>query len=778
MEQVTFEEESSKGFDIKRFFSKLAKNWYWFVITMGLFAGMAYTYLLFTPTTYNVSAYVLIKHPAEASNMLGGSAFGSSQKESWLDVNNEIFKFRSGSIVRKVVDSLDLDVQVKTDIKGKNQVVSLDSIPFQIYIQRKQPDIASPEYKLSLQESSYTLQSENESLTGSYNQPLFVGGDSLIIAKKNNVSIPSTKEFDLQFLSKSATVSKYIGRTEIVPVPKAGEGLLQVTVRDEVPSRAKKFINVLVTNYDIANLDHNNQALRKEMDFLNERLASVSEELDAQAKLVRDFKAGNQVFDVASSASQLLGSLPQIDNQRTSNLLRQDLANLVESNIRSYNGREEIVPNSNGLNDPVLSSQIGSYNQLVLQKRSILDRGTAQDPRLDPINGQMEELRTNILKNIRNIKSEIRANNNSLASQERKITGRFSTMPEKEKELIELNRVLGIKQSLYTFLLQKKEDKNLELASAEIAESRIVDGAKSISQYPEPSLFYMIALGAGLLLPILIILVRILMNNKIETRQDVEALTKLPIAGEIGDARKKNKELVVTSDNNSPEAEHFRTLRTNISYLTRGIAHKTLLVTSSKSEEGKSFISLNLANSIAIGGKKVALLEFDLRNPGLSTKLEMANTTGIVNFLMEEATLEEIVQPTTSSENLFFVSSGYPLPSNPGEIILSDRMELLFEHLKENFDVIIIDTPPVGPVSDALTLGRFADISFFVVRHKYTLRTTLKLINKLSEDKKLPRLTLIINGIIDNKEFNYGNDFAYGYGYQADEKKKKAMISN
>ena len=345
------------------------------------------------------------------------------------------------------------------------------------------------------------------------------------------------------------------------------------------------------------------------------------------------------------------------------------LVNLVESNIKGYNGNEEIVPNSSGLNDPVLGGQISTYNQLVLQKRNILDKGTAQDPRLEPINGQLQEIRSNILKNVRNIKNEIRANNNSLSTQERAITGRFSTMPNKEKEMIDLNRVLGIKQSLYTFLLQKKEDKQLELASAEIAESRIVDAPKNVSQYPQQSIFYLIALAAGILLPALIILARILFNNKIETRQDVEGLTKLPIAGEIGDARKKQKELVVTADNNSPEAEHFRTLRTNISYLTRGIAHKTLLVTSSKSEEGKSFISLNLANSIAIGGKKVALLEFDLRNPGISDKLNLGNTKGLANYLSDEVTLENVIQQLESSENLHFISSGYPLPSNPGEII-------------------------------------------------------------------------------------------------------------
>lgn len=776
MEQTYFEEESSKGFDFKRYLAKLGKNWYWFILATGLFIGGAFAYLYYTPTTYNISAYVLVKKPS--NNMLGGSAFGSNTQEQWLDLNSEIFKFKSGSLIRKVVDSLKLTTQIKTDNNGRKQIVLLDSIPFQFKVIRAMPEMSSPVYKLTLLNSTYNIEAEDKNYSGIYNRPLTIGSDTILIQAKNGITIPAKSKYEIELFGIGQTVSKYTSRVDVAPVPKGGEGLLQITVRDEVPEIAKKFIPVMVYNYDIANLDHNNQALRKEMDFVNERLASVSEELDAQAKLVRDFKAGNQVFDVASSANQLLGSLPQIDARKTENLLRQDLVNLVESNIRSYNGNEEIVPNSSGLNDPVLGSQISTYNQLVLQKRSILDKGTPQDPRLDPINGQLNELRTNILKNVRNIKNEIRANNNSLSSQERSITGRFSTMPNKEKEMIDLNRVLGIKQSLYTFLLQKKEDKQLQLASAEVEESRIVDAPKNVSQYPQKSLFYLIALAAGILLPALIILARVLFNNKIETRQDVEGLTKVPIAGEIGDARKKHKELVVTADNNSPEAEHFRTLRTNISYLTRGIAHKTLLVTSSKSEEGKSFISLNLANSIAIGGKKVVLLEFDLRNPGISDKMKLGNTKGLANYLDDELELSGVIQQMDSSENLHFISSGYPLPSNPGEIILSDKMQTLFANLKENYDVIIIDTPPVGPVSDALALGKWADISFFVVRHKYTLRTTLKLVNKLNEDKKLPRLTLIINGIIDNKEFNYGNDFAYGYGYQADEKKKKKELAN
>jgi tyrosine-protein kinase Etk/Wzc len=197
-----------------------------------------------------------------------------------------------------------------------------------------------------------------------------------------------------------------------------------------------------------------------------------------------------------------------------------------------------------------------------------------------------------------------------------------------------------------------------------------------------------------------------------------------------------------------------------------------LLITSSKSGEGKSFVSLNLANSIAISNKRVALLEFDMRNPGLAAKLNLERGIGIANYLQGEASINEIIQPVPSSKNLFFLGCGNPLPEAPGELILDEKVDALFAYLKQNFDVVVVDTPPVGPVSDALTLGRFADISFFVIRHRHTLRSTMKLINKLNDGKKLPRLTLIINGVMDNKEFSYGNDFGYGYGYQAKEIKK------
>jgi capsular exopolysaccharide synthesis family protein len=263
-----------------------------------------------------------------------------------------------------------------------------------------------------------------------------------------------------------------------------------------------------------------------------------------------------------------------------------------------------------------------------------------------------------------------------------------------------------------------------------------------------------------------------MLNNKIETREDIQTVTSLPIAGEIILDNSK-ADLVIAEETVSPIAEQFRTLRTNISYMGYGPDQKVLMVTSSMSGEGKSFVSLNLASSLAISNKKVALLEFDLRNPSLSERLGFKKSVGLTNFLRGELHLDEILQPVHESDNLVFLSAGTPLPLNPGEIILNSRMKLLFEYLKAHFDYIVMDTPPVEAVSDALSLGKQADLTFFVLRHKYSVRPSLKLINQLHQDQKLPHISLIINGIKPGYGFQHVYGYGYEYGHMGKMKKKK-----
>jgi capsular exopolysaccharide synthesis family protein len=477
------------------------------------------------------------------------------------------------------------------------------------------------------------------------------------------------------------------------------------------------------------------------------------------------------VNDVPTSANQILGNLVTLDTKKSENQLKENLLNQVETNILQ-SGQEQIIPNVTALADPGLSVFVDGYNKLVLRKKEILDRGTPQDIRLPEINSALANAKSSILSSLNSIRQQLRTSNDFIASQEQNATGRFQGMTEKEKDLNQTNRVLGVKDQLYTFLQQKIEDKKMEYASAGIAGTRIVDWNVSKSVNPKPYMVYAIAFILGIMIPVLVVVLQFMMNNKIETREDVQSVTALPIAGEIilDDSK---ADLVIAEETVSPIAEQFRTLRTNISYMGYGPEQKVLMVTSSVSGEGKSFVSLNLASSLAISSKKVVLLELDLRNPSLSERLGFKKSAGITNYLRGEIQIDDIIQSVPEMENLSFLSAGAPLPLNPGEIILNPRMKSLFDYLKAHYDYIVMDTPPVEAVSDALSLGKLADITFFVLRHKFTVRPSLKLINDLHQDQKLPHISLIINGIKPGYGFQHVYGYGYEYGQMGKSKKKK-----
>jgi len=777
MEQSFIEEkEGGGGFDIKTYFTKLGKNFYWFIIALLVFGVGAVLYLRYTQPLYKLSTYVLIKKPTEAKSLIGGTPFangGSDNSSGGMDISSEIFKLKSGTILGEAIDSLNLQVVLTSNETVKHQPVSLDSVPFTVKVKLAEQNMASPVYTVSFTDDAYKLTSETFSLTGHYGLPLKVGSDSITINKKPGLR--AGIEYDMQLMGRDQMIALYMDRIEVGPVPQGGPDMLQVSVTDEFTSRAEKLINVLVYRYDLANLDYKNKALRVEMTFLQKQLDEVTAELNQQESIVSNFKTTNQVNDVSASATELLGDMKVIDKQKSENDLKLSMLSMMESNVKSGTNKDEVI-STTGIQDPVLGDLITKYNTAILQKKDILQKGTSLDPRLEAIDQTLADYRSNILKGSSNLRQELKANETFLSSQERSTSSRFSTLPGKEKSYVQVNRVLNLKQAVYMFLMERKSEKEIELASAEIAESRIIDSRMNKkTREPKPMLIYQIALACGLLIPAVVILVITLLNKKIETRKEIEGATKINVAGEI-DYTRGESEMVMLAEAVTPAAEQFRTLRTNISYLSQDKPAKVLLVTSSISQEGKSFVSLNLANSYAIRNKKTVLLEFDLRSPGLSEKLNISETIGLANYLAREAEIGEILRPTAEYPNLSFISSGFPLPSNPGEIILGGRMAELFEYLKANFDVVVIDTPPVGLVSDALTLGKWADMSFFVVRHKYSLRNAIKLVNKLNEEKRLPSLSIIINGI-KGKAFSSGGKYGgYGYGHAYGKKKDKRRL--
>ena len=774
MEQtLTEEKEAPSSFDMGRFITILAKNFYWFLITLALFITLAYLYLRYTQPLYKVSTYILIHVPDSGPSAMVASPFSDAAAAGMntTDPANEIFKLQSEVLLGRVVDSLRLDIAVMSFGRVRSKSEELDALPFSVKIGKFSPESAMPLHNLLLSPTSYTLELDKKITKGYYGQPLVMNGDTILINLNSTSPENLAIKYGLGYDSRTGAISKLFYRITVEPAMMAGPGMLMISVNDEVSGRAKKIIDVLIHEYDKANLEFKNQALREEIKFLNDRVASVGTELLQQENLVRDFKVAHTVTNVSASADQLLSNLTQLDARKSEIESKKQLAGIVEANVKNSAGQEQVIGNASGLGDPVLTSLVTKYNDIVLEKNRILDRGTLLDPRLAGINRDLQDLRVNILNSLESIKTELRANTDFLAAQERSTTSRFQTMPEKEKDFVQVNRLLNLKQEMYIFLLQRKEDKHIQLASAQIGESRIVDSRTSKNiDFPKPMIIYGIAAALGLFLPAVIILLRMLLNKRVQTRKEIQNSTSLPIAGEIDMESRSNKEIIVSAGYQSDIAEQFRSLRTNLNYLKQGTAGKVLMVTSTMPGEGKSFVSINLANTLAATGKKVILIELDLRRPHIAKTLGLNSRPGMTDYLISnDMAPREVVQTNREYENLSFVTCG-PVPPNPGELILSKRLQTFFEYMRNSYDYVVVDTPPVGIVSDSLIIGSMVDLTLYILRHRYSYRSSLKSLNELAENKKLPHLSIVINSIDKSKGFGKQNLGSYNY-YIRDAKK-------
>lgn len=775
MEQTfTEEKETKSSFDFSRFISKLVGNWYWFALTLAIGLTLAYLYLRYTQPLYKVSTFILIHQPENQSEKLGATPFAAQAAASagvGFDPSNEIFKLQSEALLGKVVDSLDLDISVNMLGRVRSKTEELEGLPFGIKLSKSSPENSMPQHELMLTETSYTLEHDKKMIKGYYGQPLIINGDTLSITLRSSSPADLAIKYGLSYDSRTGAIGSLYGRVTVEPAFQAGPGMLLISVLDQVSSRARKTIDVLIHEYDNANLEFKNQSLRMEIKFLTDRVNSVGSELLQQENLVRDFKVAHTVTDVSSAANQMLTNLTQLDAKKTEIESKRQLADIVEANIKNYSGREQIIGNASGLADPVLISLVTKYNEQVLAKNRILDRGTTLDPRLGGIDKELQDLRVNILNSLESIRRELRSNSDFVATQERATTSRFQTMPEKEKDFVQVNRLLNLKQEMYIFLLQRKEDKHIQLASSQIGESRIIDSRTSKGiESPKPMFIYGAAGGLAMLFPALIILLTMLLNKRIQTRKEIQNSTSLPIAGEIEMESRISKEIIVSRGYQSDIAEQFRSLRTNLNYLKQGTAGKVLMVTSTMPGEGKSFVSINLANTLASTGKKVILIELDLRRPHIAKTLGLNSRPGMTDYLISTDMLpHDVIQTNREYENLSFITSG-PVPPNPGELILGKRLQTFFEYLRSNYDYVIVDTPPVGIVSDALVISNLADLTLYILRHKYSYLSSLKLLNELSENKKLPHLSIVINSINKNKGFGKENLGSYNY-YLRDSKK-------
>ena len=491
----------------------------------------------------------------------------------------------------------------------------------------------------------------------------------------------------------------------------------------------------------------------------------VEQDLSEIEKKAQNYKASNSAVEIGTQGRLYLESQVATDNQLTDINLQLSSLDEVKKYVLSKENAAGTVPSIQGLKDPMLPDLLNKKYQLELEYEKLKKTTGENNPMVTSIKDQITKITPSLIENIENQKKNLESSKLNVSSANNSYSSMLHSIPQKERELIDISREQSIKSNLYSFLLQKKEESDLAHA-INISDTRIIDNAQAtlLPVSPNKTMVYAIALVLALCLPIGLLAIKDMFNKKILYRQEIEKLTNAPIIGEI--AHNNSKDAVVIQEGKRTFiAEQFRRLRASLGYLGGKSGKKKILVTSSLPKEGKSFVSLNLALSLALTDKRVILLELDLSNPSLSNKLNVKHEKGASNFLNGELEPEDIIKRTSAHKNLFFIPAG-TLPENPSELLLTEKLKELLSYLEDVFDVIIIDSAPASLLSDAYVLSPMCDTTLYVVKHGFTPKSYLE---RLDEDNtsenQLTNMKIVFNGIRSRGFMKNAYGYGYGYGY-------------
>ena len=753
-----FDKEEEK-IDLRSIAYRYIRNWYLFVIFLLLAFVSAFFYLVYSRPVYEVSSVVLIKDDKKG---LGGNDFLKDLEMMGGNkiVENEMEVFKSRSLMKKVVESLRLNViytkkanPVDVDLYGKS--------PIWMQIEQMKKPVYNQKFIVRLlNHAKFEILIEDK-VAGEYSfgqvvyQPLL--GKFRVFS--NNTILKNNEDIDVQFANIDGIIQGNLGKLDVSLLNQKST-VIKLSYQETSPNRGKDILRKLHEAYILASLGDKNTEASNTLRFIDERLGLISNELTVVEKDVELYKSAAGFTDISSESNLFLEKVKETDSKLNEVGIQVKVLEGVEKFLNTPGSNVSSVTSM--INDPSLSLLISKLSELELQREKYARTVQVGNPLLETVNTQVSNTKAAIRENINNQKRGLIISRTNLAGLNRSIEASIRSIPKKEREFVSIKRQQGIKESLYLLLLQKKEETAISYAST-VSDSRLIDEAfvSASPIKPIPNTIYLIAILIGLGIPIILINIKAVLNDKISSRAELEQKTNsIPILGEVGNKPKSITGPLLDTKSNNFIAEQFRILRTNLQYLIQGQkACKKILVTSSISGEGKSFISLNLAASLASAGQKVILINLDIRKPKLHEYLNLSNNKGIVNYLIGQGKASDFVQ-LTSEPNLSFVASG-PIPPNPAELLSSNKLQEFIKELENDYQYILIDCSPNGLVTDAQLAAPLVDATIFIVRHEYTPQRAMLPLSNLYDEKKFPSLTVIYNGVKGNASYGYG----YGYGY-------------
>lgn len=761
-DQIMVKKGESTGLSIRDLFYKYIRFLPFFILSIALALLGAYLYLRYTVPVYNVNGTMLIKNEQPATGRADSfdELLGNNKA---LNIQSEIEVLKSRPLMERVVDSLGLNFEYSA--VGKIKTVNVyRSAPFRIET-------------LGLVDSSkgFTIKVKfintkefvvNDELTTTFNR---------VFRNKNGVfritgDANAGTEYKLNWQSSSTRAKEFSSAVQVVPKV-AGTGILIVSMRSTNAQLASDIVNELMSEYGNYTIEQKNRTLDKTLGFVSERLDTLKKKLDSAQNVLLDFKQKNDLIDADAQAGNFFTKISESDKIVNEQRLKSNVAEMISEYLidkKNIYNQVPVVPSSLGLEDPTLNELVSFYNAAQFERQQLLDANIpVGNPAVQQANSRIEKLRISILENIKNIKGSVNASISIAKNEASESQVELLRLPVKVKEQLEMQRQVELLQNLYSLFISKGEETAIS-KSSNISNSDIINKAlpNDTPVKPNRTTIRIMAILIGLAIPALFIFLSEVLNDKVTTRSDIEKITEVPILGEIGHSY-SNDVLVVNKNTRSMVAEQFRIIRSNLQYVLNKKEKAIILTTSSFSGEGKSFVSTNIAAVLALAGKKTIVLEFDIRKPKVLAGLDMPKGPGITNFLVGKSKLEEVIRPVDGHENLFVLGCG-PVPPNPSELLLDQRVSDMFSWLRENFDMVVIDTAPVGMVSDALTLGKFADCTLYLVRQGHTFKKQIALIDDFYKAQKLPKVSIVINDVKLKLGYGYYGYGRYGYGYGYD----------
>jgi len=751
---------------------KYFANWNWFLLSLFICFSLAFIYLRYATDTFKISATIKIADSREQnafnqSNQPNDYGLFKRDQNSVLD---EVQIIGSRSIINSVIEKLGLNVQCF--IQGSIKELEIyRNPPLTVNFLENDSILKTVDTTVTLNvisKSQFTFKNSEQKLNFGDNISMPFG-DIIFTPNFDQPELKVGKSVTVKITPEEKVASHYNNKIKI-STSALNSSIINITLDEPVIEKGIDILNTLVDEYNEVVIENKNAVVKATSDFIDNRLAIVARELSEVNQTSETIQQNNRLTDLSSQSSIFLQTERDIENQQIVTGTELKMIEYMSGYLNENNGTGDVIPESMSLQDNSISSLTQKHNNLVMQRNKYLENSSEKNPVVVRLDAQIANLKQSLVTSLNNLKSTNQIKLDNLDKEENRISSQIFSAPKKQRQFRDLARQQDIKESVYIYLLQKREESAVSHGVTS-PNAIIVDNAyaSALPIWPKKEILFLGAFVLGLLIPLITIYLMDLLDNKIRSKAGLTKELSIPFIGDV--PKSNNKQVFINKHDYSPKAESFRLIRTNINFMLSNVTKskgKTIFVTSTTSKEGKSHTSLNLARSLSFSNKKVLIIETDIRVPKLNKYMGVKNKSGlgITNYIIDDKiNFNDVIN--NIDENLDMISSG-TIPPNPAELLMDDKLGVLFNAVKNKYDYIIVDTAAVGLVTDTLLISKYADMVIYVVRANYLDKRQLHVAQSMYDEKRLPNMVVLLNGVVHKR--------GYGYGYGESPKKKRKLF--